>query len=62
MRCPFCHDLENRVVDSRLGKEGDAVRRRRIASPSLPSRESTTRFSRSWQKGQRTAAYPTRAG
>jgi transcriptional repressor NrdR len=29
MRCPFCHDLENRVVDSRLGKEGDAVRRRR---------------------------------
>ena len=29
MRCPFCHDLENRVVDSRLGKEGDAIRRRR---------------------------------
>jgi transcriptional repressor NrdR len=29
MRCPYCHDLENRVVDSRLGKEGDAVRRRR---------------------------------
>ena len=28
MRCPFCHDLENRVVDSRLGKDG-AVRRRR---------------------------------
>jgi transcriptional repressor NrdR len=29
MRCPFCRALENRVVDSRLGKEGDAVRRRR---------------------------------
>ena len=29
MRCPFCHDLENRVVYSRLGKDGDAVRRRR---------------------------------
>jgi transcriptional repressor NrdR len=29
MRCPFCRDLENRVVDSRLGKDGDAVRRRR---------------------------------
>jgi transcriptional repressor NrdR len=29
MRCPFCHDLENRVVDSRLAKEGDAIRRRR---------------------------------
>jgi transcriptional repressor NrdR len=29
VRCPFCHDLENRVVDSRLGKDGDAVRRRR---------------------------------
>jgi transcriptional repressor NrdR len=28
MRCPFCRDLENRVVDSRLGKDG-AVRRRR---------------------------------
>jgi len=29
MRCPFCRDLENRVIDSRLGKEGDAIRRRR---------------------------------
>src|ERR1041385_7440952 len=29
MRCPFCHDLENRVVDSRLGKDGDPIRRRR---------------------------------
>src|SRR5437899_4001223 len=33
MRCPFCHDLENRVVDSRLGKEGDAIRRRRHCEP-----------------------------
>ena len=29
MRCPFCRDLENRVIDSRLGKEGDVIRRRR---------------------------------
>src|SRR5256885_2826695 len=29
MRCPFCHGLENRVVDSRLAKEGDVIRRRR---------------------------------
>ena len=29
MRCPFCHDLDNRVVDSRLGKEEDSIRRRR---------------------------------
>ncbi len=29
MRCPFCRDLENRVVDSRLGKDGEAIRRRR---------------------------------
>ena len=29
MRCPFCRDLDNRVVDSRLGKEKDVIRRRR---------------------------------
>lgn len=29
MRCPFCRDLENRVVDSRLGKEEAVIRRRR---------------------------------
>ena len=29
MRCPFCRAADSRVVDSRLGKEGDAVRRRR---------------------------------
>jgi len=29
MRCPFCRDLENRVVDSRLGKDGFSIRRRR---------------------------------
>src|SRR5205807_7954768 len=29
MRCPFCHGLENRVVDSRMAKEGEAIRRRR---------------------------------
>lgn len=29
MRCPFCHETENRVIDSRLSKDGDMVRRRR---------------------------------
>lgn len=29
MKCPFCSDLENRVVDSRLTKEGGEIRRRR---------------------------------
>ncbi len=29
MRCPFCRDLDNRVVDSRLAKEGEVIRRRR---------------------------------
>jgi len=29
MRCPFCSSSENRVVDSRLSREGRAVRRRR---------------------------------
>ena len=29
MRCPFCGGVENKVVDSRLVKEGEAIRRRR---------------------------------
>ena len=29
MKCPFCSRLDNRVVDSRLGREGEAIRRRR---------------------------------
>ena len=29
MRCPFCDHLENKVVDSRLSREGKAIRRRR---------------------------------
>ncbi len=29
MKCPFCHDIDNRVIDSRLGKDGDVIRRRR---------------------------------
>jgi transcriptional repressor NrdR len=29
MRCPYCHSLEDRVVDSRTSQEGRAVRRRR---------------------------------
>ena len=29
MYCPFCGFLEDKVVDSRLSKEGRAIRRRR---------------------------------
>lgn len=29
MRCPFCGDIDNRVVDSRGAREGRAIRRRR---------------------------------
>ncbi len=29
MRCPFCHHQKDRVVDSREGKEGNVIRRRR---------------------------------
>ncbi|MDL2275042.1 transcriptional regulator NrdR [Desulfosarcina sp. OttesenSCG-928-G10] len=29
MKCPFCGELDNKVIDSRLSKEGNAIRRRR---------------------------------
>jgi transcriptional repressor NrdR len=29
MKCPSCSNLENKVIDSRLNKEGDSTRRRR---------------------------------
>lgn len=29
MKCPFCGNLEDKVIDSRTSKEGDAIRRRR---------------------------------
>ena len=29
MKCPFCDDLEDKVVDSRMAKEGQVIRRRR---------------------------------
>ncbi len=29
MRCPYCHQTEDKVVDSRTSREGRAVRRRR---------------------------------
>jgi transcriptional repressor NrdR len=30
LRCPFCRERDNKVVDSRLSREGDAIRRRRV--------------------------------
>lgn len=29
MKCPFCENLEDKVIDSRTSKEGNAIRRRR---------------------------------
>lgn len=29
MKCPYCRDLDNKVIDSRLSKDGNAIRRRR---------------------------------
>ena len=29
MRCPYCSDSANRVIDSRLGRDGSEIRRRR---------------------------------
>ena len=29
MKCPFCQEMENKVIDSRLTKEGLEIRRRR---------------------------------
>jgi len=32
LRCPFCQHMDDRVIDSRLSKEGDMIRRRRKCS------------------------------
>jgi len=29
LKCPFCSFLENKVIDSRVGKDGEVIRRRR---------------------------------
>lgn len=29
MKCPFCSSIENKVIDSRLSKDGNIIRRRR---------------------------------
>ena len=29
MKCPYCSQIDNKVIDSRMTKEGNAVRRRR---------------------------------
>jgi len=29
MKCPFCGDIENKVIDSRLSKDANVIRRRR---------------------------------
>jgi transcriptional repressor NrdR len=29
MKCPFCGETDNKVIDSRMGKDGNVIRRRR---------------------------------
>ena len=29
MRCPFCHNVESKVIDSRVAQDGELIRRRR---------------------------------
>jgi transcriptional repressor NrdR len=29
MKCPFCGEIEDKVIDSRISKDGDSIRRRR---------------------------------
>ncbi|MFQ5901640.1 MAG: transcriptional regulator NrdR [Thermodesulfobacteriota bacterium] len=29
MKCPFCNYIEDKVIDSRIGKDGETIRRRR---------------------------------
>jgi transcriptional repressor NrdR len=29
MKCPFCGEMDNKVIDSRVSKDGAAIRRRR---------------------------------
>jgi transcriptional repressor NrdR len=29
MKCPFCKELDNKVIDSRLSRDGEVIRRRR---------------------------------
>jgi transcriptional repressor NrdR len=32
VKCPFCHETDNRVIDSRLSKDSNMIRRRRECS------------------------------
>ena len=29
MKCPFCGEIDNKVIDSRVSKDGSVIRRRR---------------------------------
>jgi len=29
MKCPFCGSFDNKVIETRISKEGDSIRRRR---------------------------------
>ncbi len=33
MKCPFCGEVDNKVIDSRLSKDGNVIRRRRECIP-----------------------------
>ncbi len=33
MKCPFCGEIDNKVIDSRMSKDGNVIRRRRECIP-----------------------------
>ena len=37
MKCPFCHETDNRVIDSRLSKDSNMIGRRREVLRLQPS-------------------------
>ena len=39
MKCPFCSALDNKVIDSRLSKDHNVIRRRRECLDTLGKRE-----------------------
>ena len=40
MKCPFCHETENRVIDSRLSKDSNMATYELVFCPDIPSRVS----------------------
>jgi dCMP deaminase len=46
MKCPFCGEIDNKVIDSRLSKDGSVIRRRRECIVCAPGGSPPTSISR----------------